>query len=99
LCYSIEAKTWCEKTVDEEGHVHPSVTILKTNLFYDAKNRLIPQPQILPGYCIHCLREQTQRGEPAHLRAEWTLAFLTHSSAGLRAPADTAVQLWRTHPL
>ena len=50
----------------------------ETNLFYDAKNRLIPQPQILPGYCVHCLREQTQRGEPAHLRAEWTLAFLTH---------------------
>ena len=30
------------------------------------------------AYCVHCLREQTERGEPAHLRAEWTLAFLTH---------------------
>lgn len=49
-----------------------------TTRFYDAKNRRLPQPQILPSYCAECLREQTQRGEPAHLRAEWALAFLTH---------------------
>ena len=42
--------------------------------FAPAKHR----PQVLPGYCAECLREQTLRGEPAHLRAEWALAFLTH---------------------
>src|SRR5205823_616273 len=36
------------------------------------------RPQLLPSYCAECLREQTQRGQPAHLRAEWALAFLTH---------------------
>ena len=57
----------------------------ETNLFYDAKNRLIPQPQILPGYCVHCLREQTQRGEPAHLRAEWIGVSNPLSAASRRA--------------
>jgi hypothetical protein len=42
--------------------------------FSHAKHRA----QVLPSYCAECLREQTLRGEPAHLRAEWALAFLTH---------------------
>ena len=36
------------------------------------------RPQVLPSYCAECLREQTLRGEPAHLRTEWALALLTH---------------------
>ena len=36
------------------------------------------RPQVLPSYCTECLREQALREEPAHLRAEWALAFLTH---------------------
>jgi TniQ len=46
--------------------------------FYNGQYRRIFRPQLLPSYCAECLREQTQRGQPAHLRAEWALAFLTH---------------------
>jgi hypothetical protein len=46
--------------------------------FYNAQYRQRLRPQLLPSYCAECLREQTRRGQPAHLRAEWALAFLTH---------------------
>jgi hypothetical protein len=36
------------------------------------------RPKVLPSYCTECLREQTLRGELAHLRAKWAPAFLTH---------------------
>jgi hypothetical protein len=45
---------------------------------HDAHHRRMFRPQLLPSYCAECLREQTQGGQPAHLRAEWALAFLTH---------------------
>ena len=69
---------------------------------YDAHYRLVLRPQVRPGYCVECLREQTQQGQPAHLRAEWALAFLTHCPRhravglryGCRACRDVASLGW-----
>ena len=35
-------------------------------------------PALRLAFCALCLREQRDRGEPLHLRAEWSLAWLTH---------------------
>lgn len=34
------------------------------------------RPQVLPTYCTECLREQTLRGELAHLCAKWAPALV-----------------------
>jgi hypothetical protein len=35
-------------------------------------------PSLRLAFCALCLREQRDRGEPLHIRAEWSLAWLTH---------------------
>ena len=35
---------------------------------HDARHRPMFRPKLLPSYCAECLREQTQGGQPAHLR-------------------------------
>jgi len=35
-------------------------------------------PSLCLAFCCLCLREQQQRGEPLHMRAEWAFAWLTH---------------------
>jgi hypothetical protein len=34
-------------------------------------------PSLRLAFCCLCLREQQQRGEPLHMRAEWAFAWLT----------------------
>jgi hypothetical protein len=36
------------------------------------------EPVLQLAFCGVCLREQQDRGEPLHIRAEWALAWLTH---------------------
>jgi len=38
----------------------------------------MPTTRVESGSCIQCIRNQILRQEPAHLLAEWGLAFLTH---------------------
>lgn len=35
-------------------------------------------PLLRLAFCACCVREQRDRGEPVHLRAEWSLGWLTH---------------------
>ena len=49
-----------------------------------------------PGMCTKCIAEQHIAGVPMHLRAEWALAFLTHSPKHLRWLAISCRNCYRS---